>query len=373
MKAFVALTGLFSLLQLSHAADVAAPKFSVNLDAPPSERWTESVTYMISTYGFDHSYQNVLDYVYSYLPPPVVQKLEPLLLDLLREFPGEAGEEIKGIHQTITDLGYGDQISLGELTAINLMYEFTVFCTSIVAENSAGELFHGRNLDYSISGLQNLTAQIDFTRAGETVYKGTEFVGYVGLLTGMRPGGWSVSVDQRATYDFANATKKESLSGLVENLVSAATGGSTLGMFLRNTLETETSFADAVDKLKKEKLIAPVYLTVAGTDHLEGAVITRNRLRPDQSHREGVWSLTEDDHFRLVTNYDHWDDVPEDDNRRDPANDCMNQYDFESLSLTGSIYDCLSTAPVLNKGTVYTTLMNPKQDIFETTIRNQNE
>ena len=189
----------------------------------------------------------------------------------------KAGEEIKGIHQTITDLGYGDQISLGELTAINLMYEFTVFCTSIVAENSAGELFHGRNLDYSISGLQNLTAQIDFTRAGETVYKGTEFVGYVGLLTGMRPGGWSVSVDQRATYDFANATKKDSLSGLVENLVSAATGGSTLGMFLRNTLDTETSFADALDKLKKEKLIAPVYLTVAGTDHLEGAVITRNR------------------------------------------------------------------------------------------------
>ena len=93
MKAFVALTGLFSLLQLSHAADVAAPKFSVNLDAPPSERWTESVNYMISTYGFDHSYQNVLDYVYSYLPPPVVQKLEPLLLDLLREFPGEVSQD----------------------------------------------------------------------------------------------------------------------------------------------------------------------------------------------------------------------------------------------------------------------------------------
>jgi hypothetical protein len=110
---------------------------------------------------------------------------------------------------------------------------------------------------------------------------------------------------------------------------------------------------------------------------LRYVILTRRysprRLRPDQSHREGVWPLTEDDHFRLVTNYDHWDDVPEDDNRRDPANDCMNQYDFESLSLTGSIYDCLSTAPVLNKGTVYTTLMNPKKDIFETTIRNQNE
>lgn len=28
-------------------------------------------------------------------------------------------------------------------------------------------------------------------------YFGTAFVGYMGLLTGMRPGGWSVSVDER--------------------------------------------------------------------------------------------------------------------------------------------------------------------------------
>ena len=30
-----------------------------------------------------------------------------------------------------------------------------------------------------------------------TSYYGTAFVGYLGLLTGMRPGGWSVSVDER--------------------------------------------------------------------------------------------------------------------------------------------------------------------------------
>jgi hypothetical protein len=57
-------------------------------------------------------------------------------------------------------------------------------------------IIHARNLDYDIP-LKNLTAKITFTRAGEVAYFGTAFVGYLGLLTGMRPGGWSVSVDER--------------------------------------------------------------------------------------------------------------------------------------------------------------------------------
>ena len=297
------------------ALDVPAPVFQVDLDAPAADRWEEPVTYMINTYGFEHSFQCVIDYVTSLVPQKVLTRLEPELLELLKFFPDEARKEIRGIAQIIDNLGYGDRLSLGELAAVNLMYEFTVFCTSIVAENANGDVVHGRNLDYSIIGLQNLTAQIDFMKDGEVIYRGSEFVGYVGLLTGMRPGGWSVSVDQRAKYEFVNSTKKGSAAGILENILSAASGGSTIGSFLRQTLEEEAKFEDAMPKLKHSKLIAPVYLTVAGVDHLQGAVITRQRIHPDQSHKEGVWSLSEDDHFRLVTNYDHWDPVPKDDNR----------------------------------------------------------
>lgn len=83
----------------------------------------------------------------------------------------------------------------------------------------AGTIIHARNLDYNIP-LKNLTASITFTRGNGCVqgrlldarvalsrevvpappsvaYYGTAFVGYMGLLTGMRPGGWSVSVDER--------------------------------------------------------------------------------------------------------------------------------------------------------------------------------
>jgi hypothetical protein len=48
----------------------------------------------------------------------------------------------------------------------------------------------------------------------------------------------------------------------------------------------------------------------------------------------------------------------------------MIELGFENAGLEG-IYDCLSTPPVLCDGTVYTTLMQPKEGSFETTIRNQ--
>ena len=58
--------------------------------------------------------------------------------------------------------------------------------------------------------------------------------------------------------------------------------------------------------------------------------------------------------------------------RRDPANECMGMYEQKDISLD-IIYECLSTPPVLSRGTVYTALMSPADDEFKTTIRNQVE
>ena len=69
--------------------------------------------------------------------------------------------------------------------------------------------------DYSIPGLRNLTAKIVFTRGGEVQYYGTTFVGYVGLLTGMRPHAFSVSVNER-TITYPNI-----LDGPIDNILSA--------------------------------------------------------------------------------------------------------------------------------------------------------
>ncbi len=62
-----------------------------------------------------------------------------------------------------------------------------------------GSFYHGRNLDYGVPGLQNIAVNVNFTSKGQTVYQGTTYAGYVGLLTGMKPGAFSLSIDERDT------------------------------------------------------------------------------------------------------------------------------------------------------------------------------
>jgi hypothetical protein len=264
-------------------------------------------------------------------------------------------------------LGFGDRISQGELALINLMYELTVWCTSIVSRTPSGEIVHGRNLDYGISGLQNLTATIEFTDgAGGTVFSSTAFVGYVGVLTGMNSE-FSVSVDQRGPAK--GNTKLENLMGILENVIAGATGGTSVGMFLRDQLEGGAEFENTLAVVADTKMIAPVYIIMGGTKENEAVVVTRDRLSADDEVGEGIWRIDSGDHYwRLETNYDHWVDVPETDNRRDPANACMEALTARGVS-TDSVRECLSEEPVLNHGTVYTTLMSASEGYFDTLVR----
>jgi len=39
-------------------------------------------------------------------------------------------------------------LKLGEVVLYNIFYEVSSFCTSIVAQDQNGNIFHGRNLDF---------------------------------------------------------------------------------------------------------------------------------------------------------------------------------------------------------------------------------
>jgi hypothetical protein len=64
------------------------------------------------------------------------------------------------------------------------------------------------------------------------VYHGVTYAGYVGLLTGMKPGAFAVSVDERDT----NGT-------IIDNALEALLlGGRSIGMTLRNLLGSDVDF-----------------------------------------------------------------------------------------------------------------------------------
>jgi hypothetical protein len=73
-------------------------------------------------------------------------------------------------------------------------------------------------------------------------------------LTGVRPGGFSITANER---DSGN---------LLENYLEALfVPGTYASCFLiRDTLEQETSFADAIERLAKTSIASPMYYIVAG-------------------------------------------------------------------------------------------------------------
>ena len=68
----------------------------------------------------------------------------------------------------------------------------------MLAEDSEGRIWHGRNLDWNLDPtLKVLMVDIDYQREGKTVFIGTTLVGFVGILNGVRPGAWTYSMDAR--------------------------------------------------------------------------------------------------------------------------------------------------------------------------------
>ncbi len=61
--------------------------------------------------------------------------------------------------------------------------------------------------------------------------------------------------------------------------------------------------------------------------------------------------------YVLETNYDHWEQPPFFDDRRYPAEDCMNEFGPSQISLP-NLYNVLDGVPNRNRLTTYTALMD---------------
>uniref|UniRef100_A0A667GER3 ceramidase n=1 Tax=Lynx canadensis TaxID=61383 RepID=A0A667GER3_LYNCA len=138
-----------------------------------------------------------------------------------------------------------------------------------------------------------------------------------------------------------------------------------IGFITRSVLENSTSYEEAKNVLTKTKILAPAYFILGGNKSGEGCVITR-----DRTQSLDVYELNpkQDRWYVLQTNYDRWKSPFFLDDRRTPAKMCLNRTTQENISFA-TIYDVLSTKPVLNKLTVFTTLMDVTKGQYETYLR----
>lgn len=157
---------------------------------------------------------------------------------------------------------------------VSLFMFFSIGCTGIVANNANGTIIHGRNLvcsrqhlsfmkmpsslftfflssppkDYNgVPYLNQLSINVNWVKNNSVVFRQTTFAGYVGALTGMRPYGFSVSLDER---DKANDTHwNNAIAALLEH-------GKPAGFAIREELENTALFEDALENLSNVHLVS---------------------------------------------------------------------------------------------------------------------
>uniref|UniRef100_A0A8D0DLD0 Acid ceramidase n=1 Tax=Salvator merianae TaxID=96440 RepID=A0A8D0DLD0_SALMN len=339
------------------------PEYVINLDLPPKERWFKlahekrvEIKRLIQTMkgmllAFSHSKK-------------MVAALESKMNWLGSTLPYPFGGEIEGI-ALAADLPFGD------IVMFNIFYEIFTVCTSIITEDTNGKLYHVRNLDFGLflgwdiknsswvvtQELKPLMASLDFQRNNKTVFKSASITGYIGVVSGIAPGLFTLTMNERFSLDGGYI-------GLFEWILGQRRGW-WMSFLTRSVLENSTSYEDAKNKLAYTDLLAPAYYILAGNKSGEGCVITRSRTAVldiwNLDIKGGIWYLVE-------TNYDRWKDPFVLDNRRDPAMKCLNQTKQENISLP-ALYNVLSTKPILNKLTVATTLMEVSEGHIESYLR----
>jgi hypothetical protein len=149
------------------------------------------------------------------------------------------------------------QVSLGEAVLLNCTYELSGMCTAGVINSPTLGMVHVRNMDWPLAGIGKATRMFRFhTAAHEFVAVGV--LGHVGVLSGMVPGAYSVTInwappEGRPTLDFGPS------------------------FLLREVLETCTTYADAVEALAKNTLAAPVFYLVCGSEPGQACVVERTK------------------------------------------------------------------------------------------------
>ncbi|CAF3257544.1 unnamed protein product [Rotaria socialis] len=176
--------------------DVSSPpRFVVNLDMPPALRWQHIVRllYADQLHEVEKKIESTVDEIFGqYIGPMLEKVLSTIMVGITRLGLVYYGQELKGLSN---DTG----IPLGRLVMMQFVYECFACCTSFVCQDEQTNIpMHIRTMDWEFDFLKPLTIDVDFQENDQTVFKATTWIGYVGILTGMRvQNGYSVSVNFR--------------------------------------------------------------------------------------------------------------------------------------------------------------------------------
>lgn len=351
-------------LLYENSKSLAVPWFDVDLDQPASDRWRHIAM------QYKQQIQDLIQATRRYLILMFGQKFvkftEWSLGELDSRFPAPYADELKGIANAAN-------LTLGDLVLYNIFYDIFSVCTSIVAQDPNGKLYHARNMDFGFlmgwngtshdwvvtEKLRRAVFNVNFKRNGSTLYQAATFAGYIGIFNAMKRNSFTVTINERFIMNGG-------YRGIIDWLLER-NNASWMSWAIRETFETIDNFDDAVHRLMNVEVVAPMYVIISGTKPGQGQIIVRSRNKTD-----GVVKLnpesSDDGWFLLQTNTDPWNTPFFLDDRRTPGRHCMKKMTRQTLSLP-KLFQVLSSPTTLNKLTAYSVLVDTVKGKFETYIQ----
>ena len=337
------------------------PTYTINLDLPPENRW-------------DHIIPDFKDKI-------------PLATRLADEMLGSAASAaitMLSIAHSMGTVAYSQELQgiakatdmkVGKVLLLQLAYEAFAACTSVIL-NDKNNPIHIRTMDWDLPILKKLTIQLEFQRNGKTVFHGTTWAGYIGILTGMKARAFSVSINYRSTEEASSSPIK----AFLRNIIRCISGYWPIGYLVRDTLDGGSDYRKALTIFKKSELIAPTYITVCGTRKNQGVIIARNRSPHDYDNGNVCMNLADGplvqaniDHWRDIdfttknTTKERWLDICESKERRNFVLEAIKSSDIWSNKQTLAII--MATNPCYSPElTIYTSLMIPSASKMDTWI-----
>lgn len=340
-------------------------RYSINMDLAPADRWKDLCA-MPHVAEYWVSFINILKEV---LPSDVYDGVEDTGREVWKVIDQIYAQEIQGC---ATQIFKGQpEVLYGWMTLLNLGYELSDACTSIVTQSVSGDqIFHARNLDFGVgwhltATMKNLSAIVDMKKGGKVVATQTAYIGFVGVLSGQKPGGFTITVNTRFQPG------KNAITALITEAIDALRefpNANLVAFLSRDALMHASNFEEAVKMLSTQDIVADVYYTISGINKNEGAVITRNQTGAVNVMRLGDNAHAHDSWFLIQTNYDNWKAPPFFDNRRDPGIEAMYNMGQENISLD-ALLKVLSTRPVLNMLTTYSLTAINNNSTYTSTLR----
>ncbi|KAH7071181.1 beta subunit of N-acylethanolamine-hydrolyzing acid amidase-domain-containing protein [Paraphoma chrysanthemicola] len=175
----------------------APPVYTIDLSLAPSCRYLQVITdYESNLRQLPRLLDDIIDGIR--VPNKIVHVIARLLLRKVHD--REQNEELKGISETLG-------LPIYFLVAYNVLLDLFMGCTSggaLANPNDTEEprMMHFRTLDWGMPELRGVVVQYDFVEApgAEVIARTISYVGYVGILTGLRKE-LSVSINFRPYHN----------------------------------------------------------------------------------------------------------------------------------------------------------------------------